>query len=430
VKVTTKKIDDANISMKAKISKEMLEQEIDKLAQQAGKTMNISGFRKGKVPAHVVKKMHGDKLEQDAQSEAVRTMLDEGSKSAKINPGDVIGQPLFKKFENGDDGIDVELEVSLRPTITIEGYQEVIPTFKKPSVTKKEIEERLEGLAEAQAPFEAIKTKRGIKDGDSVIIDFEGKIEGVPFDGGKAEKFNLKIGSKQFIPGFEEQLIGMKAGEEKTINVTFPKEYGAENLAGKETTFDVKLHEIQQKAKVTIDDDFAKKLLHDEKDATVETLKEKIKEQMEKEKLSKLYQEELKSKTIEALVGKFDFALPNNIVEQEIDAKVNQKAGQMSKEEIESYKNDAKKLEKLREELKQEAVDSVKATFLVDELAKKEGIKVDDQEVSQTIYYEAMMSGQDPQQTIEYYQKNNLLPAIKMGIIEDKLFAKLLGIDN
>ncbi len=430
MKVTTKKIDDANISMKAKISKEMLEQEIDKLAQQAGKTMNIAGFRKGKVPAHIVKKMHGEKLEQDAQSEAVRTMLDEGSKSAKINPSDVIGQPLFKKFENSDEGIDVELEVSLKPTITIEGYQEVVPTFKKPSVTKKEIDERLEGLAEAQAPFEAIKTKRGIKDGDSAIIDFKGKIEGVPFDGGKAEKFNLKIGSKQFIPGFEEQLIGMKAGEEKTINVTFPKEYGAENLAGKETTFDVKLHEIQQKAKVTIDDDFAKKLLHDDKDATIETLKEKIKEQMEKEKLSKLYQEELKSKTIEALVGKFDFALPNNIVEQEIDAKVNQKAGQMSKEELESYKNDAKKLEKLRDELKQEAVDSVKATFLVDELAKKEGIKVNDQEVSQTIYYEAMMSGQDPQKTIEYYQKNNLLPAIKMGIIEDKLFAKLLGIDN
>ncbi|MBN2767920.1 MAG: trigger factor [Campylobacterales bacterium] len=430
MKVTTKRIDDANVSMKTKISKEILEQEIDKLAKEAAKSMKVSGFRKGKVPAHVVKKMHGEKLEQDAQSEAVRAMLDEGSKSAKIDPKDVIGQPFFKKFENSDEGIDVELEVSLRPTIIIEGYQEVIPTFKKPSVSKKEIDERLEGLATAQAPLEAIKTKRGIKDGDSVIIDFEGKIEGVPFDGGKAEKFSLKIGSKQFIPGFEEQLIGMKAGEEKTINVTFPKEYGAENLAGKETTFDVKLHEIQQKAQVAIDDDFAKKLLHDEKDATVETLKEKIKEQMEKEKLSKLYQEELKSKTIEALVGKFDFALPNNIVEQEIDAKVNQKASQMSKEELESYKKDVKKVEKLREELRQDAIDSVKATFIVDELAKKEGIKVNDQEVSQTIYYEAMMSGQDPQQTIEYYQKNNLLPAIKMGIIEDKLFAKLLGIDN
>ena len=430
MKVTTKKIDDANVSMKALISKEMLEQEIDELAKQAGKSMKVSGFRKGKVPVHIVKKMHGEKLEQDAQGEAVRTMLDEGSKSVKLDPKDVIGQPLFKKFEKSDKGIDVELEVSIRPKIDVEGYKDVIPSFKRPSVTKKEVDERLEGLAQAQAPFEAIKTKRGIKDGDSVIIDFEGKLEGVPFDGGKAEKFNLKIGSKQFIPGFEEQLIGMKAGEEKTIVVTFPKEYGAENLAGKESTFDIKLHEIQQKAKVTIDDDFAKKLLHDEKDATIEALKEKIKEQIAKEKLSKLYQEELKAKTIQALVDKFDFALPNNIVEQEIDAKVNQKASQMSEKELESYKKDVKKVEKLRNELKQEACDSVKATFIVDELAKKEDIKVNDQEVTQTIYYEAMMSGQDPQKTIEYYQKNNLIPAIKMGIIEDKLFGKLLGIDN
>jgi trigger factor len=131
-----------------------------------------------------------------------------------------------------------------------------------------------------------------------------------------------------------------------------------------------------------------------------------------------------------ALVEKFDFALPNNIVEQEIDIKVNQKAQTMSEEELKEYKDNVDKVEELRNEVREEAKSSVKATFIVDALAKKEEISVDDSEVTRVIYYEAMMSGQDPQQVIKYYQENNLLPAVKMGMIEDKLFSKLLGLDK
>jgi trigger factor len=151
---------------------------------------------------------------------------------------------------------------------------------------------------------------------------------------------------------------------------------------------------------------------------------------MESEKLSKLYNEELKPKMLEALVEKFQFDLPNNIVEQEIDAQVNQKAKSMSKEELETYKNDAAKLEELRESVREDAATSVKATFIVDSLAKALEIRVSDEEVSQTLYYEAMMQRQNPQEAIEYYQKNNLIPALKMEMIEDRLFAKLLELNN
>ncbi len=133
---------------------------------------------------------------------------------------------------------------------------------------------------------------------------------------------------------------------------------------------------------------------------------------------------------VAALVEKFDFALPNNIVEQEIDAKVNAKAQTMSEEELSTYKDNVEKVETLREELRGDAVDSVKATFIVDAIARKEGIEIKDEEVTQAIYYEAMMSGQDAQQVIKHYQDNNLLPAVKMGMIEDKLFSKLLGINQ
>jgi trigger factor len=130
------------------------------------------------------------------------------------------------------------------------------------------------------------------------------------------------------------------------------------------------------------------------------------------------------------LVKKFDFALPNNIVEQEVDAKVNAKAQTMDEKELETYKTDINKLDELRTSVREEARDSVKATFIVDALAKVEGIKVDDNEVSQAIYYEAMRSGQQAEEVIKYYQDNNLLPAVKMGMIEDKLFGKMIGLEK
>jgi len=429
VEVTVNKIDDANVEIKGKIENKVIETNIDKLAREAGKQMKVDGFRKGKVPPHIVKKMYGDKLRQDAEADALKALIDFGMTQAEINPADVIGEPIFKKYEKGDDGIEVELQVSLKPQVKTEGYEKAIPSFEKPEVTEEEIEAKLEDIKNQQGTYQKIKRKRMVRDGDMTVIDFEGFIDGEAFEGGKAEKFNLKIGSGQFIPGFEEQIIGMKYDEEKDIVVTFPENYGSKDLAGKEATFKVKLHEIQEQVPAEIDDALAQKLLNDDK-ATVETLKERLKEQVEREKLSKLYQEELKPKLIEALVAQFDFALPNNIVEQEIDAKINAKAQQMSEEELKEYKENPEKVEALREEVREEAEKSVKATFIVDALAKEKEVTVDDQEVSQAIYYEALMSGQDPQAVIKYYQEHNLLPAVKMGMIEDKLFGKLLGLDD
>jgi len=429
VKVAVKKIDDANVLVEGTVENSVIETNIDRLAKEAGKQMKVDGFRQGKVPPHVVKKLHGDKLRQDAESDALKSLMDQGIAEAGINTADIIGEPVFKKYDKKDNEIDVELQISLRPDVKLEGYDKVVPAFEKPKADDKEVEEKLAEIAKQQAPFEKIKRKRMVKDGDTVIIDFEGSVDGVAFDGGKAEKFSLKIGSGQFIPGFEEQIIGMKYEEEKTVEVTFPKEYQSEDLAGKDAEFKVLLHEIQEQVEAEVNDEFAQKLLQDDK-ATVDTLKEKLAEQIIQEKVSKVYNEELKPKLIEALVAHFDFALPNNIVEQEIDAKINAKAREMKEEELNEFKDNSEKIEALREEVKEDAENSVKATFIVDALAKKEKVEVGDQEVSQAIYYESMMSGQDPEQVIKYYQENNLLPAVKMGMIEDKLFGKLLGLDQ
>ncbi len=319
------------------------------------------------------------------------------------------------------------MKLSLRPEVEIENIEELVPEVKTPRVTKKEVEEFIKDLAESQASFESVEEDRGLEEGDMAVFDFEGFLNGEPFEGGKAENFELRIGSGQFIPGFEEQMIGMKKGENRRIKVTFPEEYGSKNLAGKEVEFEIKLHDIKAKQPVKIDDELAKKLLPGDEEATLEKLEKDVKEQIRGEKLSKLYNEELKPKLVEILVEKFTFDLPESVVEQEMDMALNKRVQQMSEEEIEELRKDDEKVKELRESLREEATKSVRATFIIDALARKEGVDVTEQEMMQAIYYEAVSRGQDPQQIFEYYQKQNLLPAVKMAMIEDKLLTKLLS---
>jgi len=428
--ITATKKDTANVLITAKIENADIEKNINKTAKQLAKTQSVDGFRKGKVPVAIIKKMYSEKLQSEAESEAINKIVETAKKELDLKVEDIIGDPSFKKFEKVDDGIEVELVISLRPTIQAEGYEKLAPEYEEPVVDIAEVEERLDKLLENNTPYKKLKEDRALENNDQAKFDFVGKIDGVEFEGGKAEGFELVIGSAQFIPGFEEQMVGMSIGEIKDITVTFPEDYQSTELAGKEAIFTITLHEIKAKGKVQLDEEMVKKLIPGDDEATAESVKTKVEEQIKSEKIAKIYNEELKPKLMEALVSEYSFDLPENIVEQEIDAQINQKAGQMSEEELAQYKGNDEKIEELRESVREDAINSVKATFLVDALAKKENITVTDQEVTQTIYYEAMMSGQDPQQVIEYYQENNLLPAVKMGMIEDKLFSKIIGLDK
>jgi len=428
--ITATKTDAANVLVVATIDENDIEKNLNKAAKKIAKTASVDGFRKGKVPVAKIKQMYGEQLQQDAENEAVQEILEQAKKELDINTADIIADPAFKKYDKEDDKINVELTISLRPTIEAEGYKELAPKYDEPTVEDSEIEEKLKTLLENNAPYTAPAEKRALKEGDQANFDFVGKVDGVEFDGGKAEGFDLVIGSGQFIPGFEDQMVKMKIEETKDITVTFPEDYQAADLAGKEAVFTVTLNDIKEKTEAELDEEMVKKLIPNDENATAETVKEKLAEQIKSEKISKLYNETLKPELIEALVAKYDFALPQNIVEQEIDAQINNKAREMSEEELAEYKDNEEKINELRESVRETATNSVKATFLVDYLAKKEDVAVNDQEVSQTIYYEAMMSGQDPQEVIKYYQENNLLPAVKMGMIEDKLFAKIIGIEQ
>lgn len=427
MQITTNKIDSANAKINAAITRNTIDSNVEKIANQLSKDAKIAGFRKGKVPLSAVKKQYGDRLVQDAEAQALRDLLNEGLKLMEIAADTLIGEPNITKFEKNDNGIDVEVSIAMRPAIELGDYAGMVPAVAKPAVDDAAIIARIEELASAQAPLVNIDEDRALVSGDSALLDFEGFVDGEPFDGGKAENFSLRLGSGQFIPGFEDQVIGMKKGDEKTIDVTFPENYGGAKLAGKPAQFKVKINAIQAKEAVSIDDELAKKMLPGFEDATVDMLKEKVKEQLETEAMSELYNNELKPNLMETFVASFTIDLPEFIVEQEMDMALNKKARDMSEAEIQELRDDAEKVKAIRETFRDDACRAVKATFIVDALARAENIVVNEQELMQTIYFEAMQMGQDPAAVYKNYQESGYLPAIQMAMIEDRVLSKLLN---
>ncbi len=427
MKIKTNKINSANAEIQAEISKQTIEANIEKIAKQLAKTAKVQGFRAGKVPVAVVKKQYGEKLVQDAESEALRDLLDKGLTEMSLSTKMLIGEPSITKFDKQDDKIEVAVKIAMRPEITLDGYNEMVDAFDKPVISDADVDARLEKIADSQGKFVDIKTPRAAQNGDSAIIDFEGSIDGVLFDGGAAKEFALVLGSGQFIPGFEEQVAGMNIGEEKVVKVTFPENYGSTTLAGKDAEFKVTLHKIQEKIKAEINDALAAKLLAGQDDLSVDNLKSQVKSQLEHEAITKLYNDELKATLLENLVAKLSFDLPEFVVEQEIDVSLNKSASSMSEDEIKELRENSDKLQELRETFRDDATKSVKATFIIDALATKEGIRVEENEVMQAIYYEAMQMGQDPKRAYDSYKNAGYLPAIQMSMVEDRVLTQILN---
>ncbi len=426
MQIKVNRTNSANAAVEATISPALLQKKEEKMIASAASNMKIDGFRKGKVPAHIIKARHGKQIQQDAQTEALRELFNKALEELDVKAELVVGEPSFTKFEEKEGGLELEMKLSFRPTVNVEGYKECVPEYKTPKVTKKEISERLEKTLALVAELKTVEEKRAIKSGDFAVIDFEGFLDGVAFEGGKAEGYTLELGSNSFIPGFEDGIVGMKAGKSKEIELTFPENYGNKDLAGKPTVFKVTLKEIKVKdVPETPSEEMIKKLLPGVENPTLEVLEEQIETEIRNEKLAKVFNDDVKPKFVENVLEKIALDLPENIVDQEIDLQMRGVFGKLSEEEIKEYSGNPEKIKEKREEFRSEAEKSVKLTFIVDELAKQEGINVSDQEVLQMIYFEAMQQGANPKEYLEFYEKQGVLPAIKMSIIEERLFNKL-----
>ncbi len=424
MKITVEKLDDINFIISGNIDNSVIDDKIKVLNEAAAK----KDVKKDVEP--IDKEKQKQDIEEEAAGLVFKEFVARGVKEANIDVDTLLGQPALRQYEQKEDCVHFEVELSTSPEIdTSIEYMDVVPNFKQLDASPEAVEAKLTAFAEQQAPFKAIAKAKPVENGDVAVIDFAGYIDDKTFEGGSSEKFNLKIGSNSFIPGFEEQIIGMEYGEEREVKVHFPEDYSAEDLAGKEATFMVKLHEIQEQKAEEPDDAFAKKILSDDK-ATLTTLKEKFAEQLTSEELSEIYVRDLKPKIVKGLLSKFDFTLPNNIVEQEIDAKISEKARHFSEDDHKMYRDDKAKFNDLRESVRNEARATVKIALIIEALAEKEGIVVNEHEVHAALGYQAMMRGQDAQELVKYYEDNNLMNSAKMGLTEDKLFGKLLGFDK
>ncbi len=425
MKVSSKQINSANGIVSATISKAVIEAKEKEIAKKAAKDMKVDGFRKGKVPVQVVISRYGAQIRQDSQNAIVQEVYEIGIKD--LGDVEVLGNPQFTKFEENEGEMELEFKVSLRPAMELTDYDKLIPDFKAEEATEEEINKSIEEAAKAVTEPTKLKRKRMLRKGDIAIFDFEGIVDGETVENATAKNFSLEIGSGRLIEGFEDGMVGMKYEETRELELKFPENYHAKDLAGKDVKFVVTLNEIQEKVVPEIDDELAKKLIPNDPEMTLEKLKTVVKESIESEKTSKLYNEELKPKLLEELVKAFDFELPEIIVDEEINSLVNQKLQGMDEAERNATREDEKKLDKLKKEVEPEAKERVKTTLIVDELAKQENITISDQEVTQTMYYEAMQMGQDPKQMIEYYQQQGLMPIVKMSMLEDRVLSHLLN---
>lgn len=428
--IIVKKLDDINIIMSGSIEDSVLREYIKTLRKSTETSLQNDKTIDEEMLKNKIKALDKDRFQREAESQILHDFIHQGMKEAKVKANETLGEPHFKTYEKRGDALYLEIEISTAPYIdTNVSYMDIVPSYTKVDIDTKTVTVKLEEMAVQQAPYVKIEQARAVQNEDQVIISFEGFLNGRLLEGASEENYALIIGSGSMMLGFEEQIIGMKPMQEKTIKISFPKDYKTKGLAGQNTEFKVTLHEILEKKIMGLNDALAQRIFSDD-NATLAMLKERMLEKITAQEFSNIYNEKLKPALIKGLLTKFDFTLPNNVIEQEIDAKVNERAQRMSKKEHALYKEDEENFAALRVSIRKEAKDSIKAALIVDALAKKEGIGVDDKEVLSALQYQALMRGQNAEELVEYYKKNNLMTSAKVGLIEDKLFRKMLGVEE
>ena len=363
--------------------------------------INVPGFRKGKAPRKMIEKLYGAEIFFEEAANSI--IPDAYSKAAKESELDIVSQPKISvvQLESGKPFV-FEAEVAVRPEVELGTYKGVEVSKADTEVTDADIEEELKKVQDQNSRTVSIDD-RAVKDGDMTVIDFEGFVDGVAFDGGKGENYPLTIGSHSFIDNFEEQIIGMNIGEEKEINVTFPEEYHAENLKGKPATFKVSVKEIKEKQLPELDDDFAQDVSDFDTLAEYkEDLKKKIAERKEADAKSKKESEVL-AKVVEAS----NMDIPQAMIDTQVNRMVEDFAMRLQQQglSVEQYfQYTGLTPDKIMEDMKPEAVKRIKNSLVLEAIAKAENIEVSDEEFEDELKKMADMYKMEVEKIKEFMQ--------------------------
>ena len=423
MKCKLEKTENANeVKFEITVEAEKFDNAIKKVYFQSAKYFNIPGFRKGKAPMQIVEKYYGKEIfYEDAFNEVAQGALEEAIAENKL---EIVARPEIDEIKQMEKGKDLIFTVVLqtKPEAELGKYKGIeIPKIEY-NVTDKDIEHELEHMQEHNSRLVSIED-RPVEKGDIVTIDFEGFADGKAFEGGKAENYELEIGSNTFIPGFEDQIIGMKLEEEKDVNVKFPKEYFSKDLADKDATFKVKLHEIKKKELPKLDDEFAKDASEFD---TLKELKEDIKKKLEKQNEDRT-KYETEEAVVKALCENTKVDIPSGMIEAEVDRMYKDLETRLSYQgaKLEQYlKMMGKTEEEVKKEYEPQAKEGIKSRLAIEAVIKAEKIEATDKEVEDKLKEMAKSYGKENDK--EFLKNENVKNYIKESIESEKALEFLI----
>lgn len=383
------------------------------------KDAKVDGFRKGHVPADVLEK----KFKKEIEGEILNHIIsEEYRKAVEENNLSPIADIKLEKYENNEDNVEVIFTIPVLPEINLGDYKSVKVEKEALDVNDEKVNAEIEIMRSNAGKLKEVADDEAAKDKDVTNINFEGFIDGEAFDGGKAEGFDLTLGSKSFIDTFEDQIIGHKKGDKFDVNVTFPEEYHAENLKGKPAVFKVKVNSIKRKEEAELNEDLAKELGYD----SVEDLKAKTKENLTKREETRI-ENEYRGKVVDAVVDTVNFEIPEAVVEREIQFQINRFAQQLQMQGMslnQYFEMTGQDIEKMRESIKESAEKSVKRDLVLTEIAKAENVQATEEEVNAELDRTALMYGMDREGLIAEVRKSGnyarFIDEIKYQIINRK----------
>ena len=375
----TKKIDTNRHQLEIIVDGEKFREAITEAYKRNGKKINVPGFRKGKAPLHLIEKYYGAEIFfEDALNLLYNDLVEEAIKDSGLK---VINDKMdFEMVSiSKEDGVDFKVSVTTYPEIEIGEYKGLKAEKAVVKVTPEEVEAEINSMAERNARMVSVED-RAAQDGDTVIIDFEGFKDGVAFDGGKAEGHSLTLGSGQFIPGFEDQIVGKNIGDEFDVNVTFPEDYGAEDLAGKEAVFKVKLHEIKVRELPTVDDEFAKDVSEFD---TLDALKADL-EKKALERKTKAADEAVENALVQQIVDSIKGEIPEAMYENRLEQLTEDYAYRLQSQglSLDMYlKYTNSNIEEFKKSFRPQAEGQVKFRLALEKIVELENITPSDEEL-------------------------------------------------
>ena len=425
--VKVEKKENSKVEIEFTMDKKQFEEELEKAYKQNAKKFKVPGFRAGMVPRAIVEQTYGESVLYEF---VIENTVDDAYRTAVVeNNLEIVSRPELdiKQIGKDKDFIFV-VNVCVKPQATVKAYKGIEVKKVSTRVTKKDVEAELEKIREKNARIVTVED-RELKNGDISIIDFEGFTDGKAFEGGKAENFELTIGSGQFIPGFEDQMIGMKVDEQRDINVKFPEEYHVKDLAGKDATFKVKLHEIKEKVLPEIDDEFAKDVSEfDNLEDYKKDLNKKIK--ADKENHAKI---DMEQEAIDKFIEKVEVTIPEEMIDSEVDKMIEEMNANLSYQglNIDQYlQYIGTTLDEYKKQMRDQAQRRIKLDLGLEYVAKEEKVEVEEKDIDEKIKELAAQYGNKDDDSLlknenaRNYMRQQLVYEKTMKVITDNIVTK------